>query len=168
MLRALVPRCLRLGENASMTRHELLDAVPLRDNNGRPYYVNLDDIPQPWRDQFWAALDGAQIPVIDGVERAAYIQDWQQWVRGTGKWKSGPKGITVAELIATLQTLPPDLAVMLTFSEGGIDCVRSVKVIEVARHSRDWSTSPIGQYRETPNDETIGEAFRVVLIDLES
>ena len=61
-------------------RDELLAAVPLRDHNGKPYYVDLADIPQPWRDQFLAALRGSQIPVIEGVERAAYAWDWQQWV----------------------------------------------------------------------------------------
>lgn len=74
--------------------------------------------------------------------------------------------LTVAELIAVLQALPPDLPVMLP-AEGGIDHARSVRVAEVARHSHDWASTPVGQYRELPDDETTGEPFRVVLIDLE-
>ena len=65
----------------AMTREELIAAVPVHERDGRPLYVILDDIPQPWRDQFWAALRGSQCPKVDGVERAAYVWDWQSWVR---------------------------------------------------------------------------------------
>ena len=71
-----------------------------------------------------------------------------------------------AELIAMLQALPPDLPVMLR-AEGGIDHARSVRVVDAARHKREWASTPIGQYRELPDDETTGEPFRVILIDLE-
>ena len=65
----------------AMTREELIAAVPVHERDGRPLYVILDDIPQPWRDQFWAALRGSQCPKVEGVERAAYAWDWQSWVR---------------------------------------------------------------------------------------
>ena len=74
--------------------------------------------------------------------------------------------ITAAELIAMLQTLPPDSPVMIR-AEGGIDHARSVRVVDAARHEREWASTPIGQYRELPDDETTGQPFRVVLIDLE-
>ena len=75
--------------------------------------------------------------------------------------------MTTAELIAVLRGLPPDLPVMLAVSEGGIDYARSVRLANVARHKRDWSCAPIGQYRELPDDETIGEPFSVVLFELD-
>lgn len=74
--------------------------------------------------------------------------------------------MNVAELIAVLQALPPDLHVMLP-AEGGFDHALCVRVAEVVRHSRDWASTPVGQYRELPNDETTDEPLRVVLIDLE-
>ena len=75
--------------------------------------------------------------------------------------------MNVADLIAKLQALPPDLPVMLTVSEGGIDYARAVRVADVARHRRDWSFMPIGQYRELPDENTVGEPFQAVVIDLD-
>ncbi|TXH43526.1 MAG: hypothetical protein E6Q92_05055 [Burkholderiaceae bacterium] len=74
--------------------------------------------------------------------------------------------MTAAELIAALQALPPDLPVMLP-TEGGIDHALSVRVAEVARHSREWAATPVGQYRELPDDDMTGEPFSVVIIDLD-
>ena len=68
----------------ALTRQELLASVPIRSVEGQRYYVDLADIPQPWREHFWAALYGAQLPVIEGVERAAYAWDWEGWVCGKG------------------------------------------------------------------------------------
>ena len=67
-----------------MTRDELIAAVPVHDQEGRPFFVDLNDIPQPWRDQFSGALYGSQCPVVHGVESAAYAWDWQSWVSGSG------------------------------------------------------------------------------------
>jgi len=66
----------------ALIRQELLDGVPIRSVQGRSRYVDLADIPQPWRDAFWAALYGSGCPVIEGVERAAYAWDWEGWVCG--------------------------------------------------------------------------------------
>ncbi|MCQ9730197.1 HAD family hydrolase [Pseudomonas aeruginosa] len=74
--------------------------------------------------------------------------------------------MTVAGLIATLQGLPQDLPVMLA-AESGIDHARSVRVAEVARHPRDWAGTPVGQYRELPDDDTTGNPFGAVIIDLD-
>ena len=63
-----------------MTRQELLASVPIRNAEGGRYYVDLADIPQPWRDEFWAALHGSGRPIVEGVERAAYAWDWEGWV----------------------------------------------------------------------------------------
>jgi hypothetical protein len=51
----------------ALIRQELLDGVPIRSVQGRSRYVDLADIPQPWRDAFWAALYGSGCPVIEGV-----------------------------------------------------------------------------------------------------
>jgi len=76
--------------------------------------------------------------------------------------------MNIADLIAKLQTLPPDLPVMLTVSEGGIDHACAVRVADVARHRRDCSFMPIGQYRELPDENTVGEPFKAVVIDLDA
>lgn len=74
--------------------------------------------------------------------------------------------LTAGELIAMLQALPPDLPVMLP-AEGGIDHARSIRVAEVARHLHDWAGTPVGQYRELPDDDTTGEPFSAIVIDLD-
>lgn len=66
----------------ALTRQELLASVPIRNAEGGRYYVDLADIPQPWRDGFWAALHGCGLPIVEGVERAAYAWDWEGWVCG--------------------------------------------------------------------------------------
>lgn len=48
-----------------MTHDELIAAVPVHERDGRPLYVSLEDIPQPRRDQFWAALP-ARLPMPRG------------------------------------------------------------------------------------------------------
>ena len=76
-----------------LAREDLLAVVPVHDHEGHPYYVDLADIPQPWREQFWNALYGSQCRCFEGVERAAYAWDWRQWVAGTW-WRRefGPQG----------------------------------------------------------------------------
>lgn len=68
----------------ALTRQEELTSVPIRNAEGGRYYVDLADIPQPWRDGFWAALHGCGHPIVEGVERAAYAYawDWEGWVCG--------------------------------------------------------------------------------------
>jgi len=83
----------RAGRERSMKRDELIAAVPVHEYEGRPFYVNLAEIPQPWRDQFWAALYGSQCPKIEGVERAAYAWDWDCWVHGSWYGRHGPEGL---------------------------------------------------------------------------
>ena len=75
-----------------MTRDELIAAVPVHEQDGRPNHVDLADIPQPWRDQFWTALYGSQWPKIEGIERAAYAWDWKSWI--TDSWYGGRNGPT--------------------------------------------------------------------------
>lgn len=74
--------------------------------------------------------------------------------------------MTVADLIEQLRELPPDLPVMLP-CEAGIDYARAVRVADVARHHRDWTWTPVGQYRETPHEDTVGPPIRAAIIDLE-
>lgn len=68
----------------ALTQQELLASVPIRSVEGQRYYVDLADIQKPWREHFWVALYGAQLPVIEGVKRAAYAWDWEGWVCGKG------------------------------------------------------------------------------------
>ena len=73
-----------------MTRDELIAAVPVYEHEGRPFYVSLAEIPQPWRDQFWTALYGSQCPKIDvrlplksGV--LSFVQNVDKELRNGGK-----------------------------------------------------------------------------------
>ena len=75
-----------------MTRDELIAAVPVHYQDGRPYFVDLEEIPAPWREQFWGALYGSQCPIVQGVRRAAYAWDWSSWV--TDSWYAGRNGPT--------------------------------------------------------------------------
>lgn len=73
--------------------------------------------------------------------------------------------MTVADLIVLLRELPPDLPVMLP-CEAGIDHACAVRVADVARHRRDWTWTPVGQYREMPHEDTVGPPIRAAIIDL--
>jgi inhibitor of KinA sporulation pathway (predicted exonuclease) len=82
-----------------MNLDELIAAVPVHEQDGRPFYVDLSEIPQPWREQFWNGLYCATAPVIEGVERAAYAWDWESWV--CGNWYGGsskPEGLEPSPL----------------------------------------------------------------------
>lgn len=64
-------------------RAALRQAVPIQLRaDGRPYYVRLADIPQPWRDELRAALPGSGCPAIAGEGECAYASDWVDWLRG--------------------------------------------------------------------------------------
>ena len=80
----IVALLLQAGEALpqALTRQEMLASEPIRTAEGGRYYVDLADIPQPWRDEFWAALHGSGLPIVEGVERAAYAWDWEGWVCG--------------------------------------------------------------------------------------
>ena len=60
----------------------LLASVPVIGHDGRPDYVRLTDIPQPWRDTFRAALRGSCCPAVDGEGECASATDWKDWIKG--------------------------------------------------------------------------------------
>lgn len=93
------------------------------------------------------AAAGGQVPDVASIPRVSHP-------------------MTVGDLIAALQGLPTALPVMIP-AEGGIDHASAVRVTEAARHQRNWVGTPVGQYRELPDDETTGEPFRAVVIDLD-
>jgi hypothetical protein len=67
-----------------MTCDELLATVTVHcSRTGMPEFAVHDGIPQPCRDQFWVALRGSCCPVVMGVDRCAYVWDWQDWAQGT-------------------------------------------------------------------------------------
>lgn len=80
----IVALLLQAGEALpqALTRQEMLASEPIRTAEGGRYYVDLADIPQPWREGFWVALHGSGRPIVEGVERAAYAWDWGGWVCG--------------------------------------------------------------------------------------
>jgi len=59
-----------------------LQAVPVQLRDGRPYYIRLLEVPQPWQDEFRAALHGSGCPTIDGEGECAYAWDWSDWLQG--------------------------------------------------------------------------------------
>lgn len=77
-----------------MTSDELLAAVPVREFRGRPFFVRIQDVPEPWRQQFERALMGSACPVIDGEATCAHVTDWKSWVYGTRYGgHNGPTGL---------------------------------------------------------------------------
>lgn len=75
-----------------MTRDELLAVVPVREFHGRPFYVRVADIPEPWRQHFMHALRGSACPVIAGEGDCAHSHDWRAWVQD--RWYFGRMGPT--------------------------------------------------------------------------
>lgn len=73
-----------------MTRIELIDAVPVHWHAGRPYFVRLAEIPEPWRGQFLAELRGSATPALPGEGQLAHVQDWLDWVNGRWPGRTGP------------------------------------------------------------------------------
>jgi hypothetical protein len=70
---------------ASVSRvdaNALRQAVPMRERNGRPYYVRMQDIPPPWQTEFDFALHGSACPLINGEGKCAYAWDWLDWLQG--------------------------------------------------------------------------------------
>lgn len=75
----------------------------------------------------------------------------------------------VSELVAQLQLMPQELEVMLPF-ESNLDHALRVGIVQVANTDRDWSGTPMGNYRVIDGDDTevkTGKPFPVVVIDLE-
>lgn len=80
-------------------------------------------------------------------------------------------GMTVADLIATLSELPPDLPVMQSAEGTSLGPVGSAYVTNVVRAAHDWSGTVVGQYRfpDLVEGEPLdGEPFQAVIIDLEN
>lgn len=76
-----------------MTRNELIAAVPIHWHNGRPFFVRLDDVPEPYREQLFKTLVGCACPALPGEDRQLYYAwDWESWVHG--QWYGrGPIGL---------------------------------------------------------------------------
>jgi hypothetical protein len=73
-----------------------LDIVPIRWA-GKLRFVALDDIPEPFRQQFLKALLGSGCPGIEGFGQCAYAQDWIDWASGVWRWGGVP---TPAEVVS--------------------------------------------------------------------
>jgi hypothetical protein len=75
----------------------------------------------------------------------------------------------VHELLVKLQMLPQELEVMLP-CESNVDHALRIGIVQVAKTDRDWSGTPIGNYRvidDNDNEVKIGKPFPVVVIGLE-
>lgn len=77
---------------ASMTRDDLIKAVPLYEYQGRKY-VCVEDVPEPWRQQFAAALTGSACALVPEKGVCAFPHDWDAWVRNQWYDRPGPTGL---------------------------------------------------------------------------
>lgn len=75
-----------------MTRDELIRAVPLFEYRGRDY-VCVEDVPEPWREQFAVALAGSACALVPGKGVCAFLHDWDAWVRDQWYGRPGPIGL---------------------------------------------------------------------------
>ena len=90
---ALLAR-MRAVSGAGMTRDELAAAVPIRERNGRQFFVLMADIPEPWRSQFSKAMIGSACPSFSEMGPCAYAWDWTEWL-ARGRWgDGGPRGLS--------------------------------------------------------------------------
>ena len=77
-----------------MTRDELIKAVPIRESSNGRLYVRIDDVPEPWRQQFATAMIGSAFIAIDGETCVtAFSHDWDAWVRDQWDGRPGPTGL---------------------------------------------------------------------------
>jgi hypothetical protein len=65
------------------TRLALLDSVPVIERNGRSFAVRLDDIPQPYQNEFRKTLRGSAIPSQDNGQELAFVWDWVRFINRT-------------------------------------------------------------------------------------
>lgn len=89
---ALLAR-MRAVSGAGMTRDELAAAVPIRERNGRPFFVLIADIPEPWRTQFLEAQRGAGCPSFPEFGPCAFQWDWTEWLVRGRLGDGGPRGL---------------------------------------------------------------------------
>ena len=43
-------------------------------------YVVVDTLPEPYQSSFWSFLRGSAIPIADGKNKYAYVQDFERWI----------------------------------------------------------------------------------------
>ncbi len=76
-----------------MTLDELIAAVPVRESQGR-LYVRIDDVPEPWRQQFAKAMIGSAFIAVQGETCITpHAHDWNAWVHDQWHNRSGPTGL---------------------------------------------------------------------------
>lgn len=76
-----------------MTRDDLLAALPIHDYKGRPFFIRLVEVPEPYRQQFFETVVGCACPTFPGEPGPLYYAwDWKNWVHG--QWYGqGPIGL---------------------------------------------------------------------------
>lgn len=66
-----------------MTAEELMNVVQTyryRD----ALYVIVDSLPMPFHDSFVEFLRGSAVPLGDGLNRYAFVQDFERWLETIG------------------------------------------------------------------------------------
>ncbi len=79
------------------TKQQLLDAVPVYNIDGRPAYIRIADIPEPWRTQAQTEIRGCACPVVEGQGPLYYVNDFRAWVNGRWYGMPGPKDLLTAD-----------------------------------------------------------------------
>ena len=76
-----------------MTSDELIAAVPVHDYKGRPFFLRLAEIPEPYLTQLFQSLVGCACPALPGEGGPLYhASDWYAWA--SGQWYGrGPIGL---------------------------------------------------------------------------
>lgn len=75
-----------------MTRDDLIQAVPFYEYRNRSH-VCVEDVPEPWREQFAVALAGSACVLVPGKGVWAFAHDWHAWVRDQWYDRPGPTGL---------------------------------------------------------------------------
>ena len=80
---------------------QALSRVIVRQSGTGSSFIELSDIPQPWRTQFETALRGSGAPAPGPDGHRAWAQDWEAWLSGKWAGRPGPVAVLVIDLECT-------------------------------------------------------------------
>lgn len=75
------------------TRKQLLAAVPVHEIDGKPFFIRLSEVPEPWRNQMRREVILCAQPAFEGEAGLYYAWDFEDWVSGRWWGSAGPDGL---------------------------------------------------------------------------
>ncbi|QBP13531.1 hypothetical protein DDF84_028445 [Cupriavidus metallidurans] len=65
-----------------LDRRQLRHCVPVINSGGRPAYVPLSSVPQPWQDELRDIIRREQVPIfsLEGRGDCMFVWDWSSWL----------------------------------------------------------------------------------------